>query len=263
MSVNRALQGLLGGLSSGLGGFQDQRQQQMENDQKVRQLQVQEAEAKRMAQVSEFERLKAAYEAANPSMDMDPQIAQGFAGKFPLIKSETGGMRRPFSVTEQAQDAQAKLTQLGITDKTMEREGFEFISQNPNMPHDQLSRLVARYGIGANQVPPTLQDIQSEAKAKFAPQIELAGINNAADLQQTGMQTAATKYSADQMYRRVTDAAGMKPVDPKKYSDWKMQYFATNPQAREMYNTATRDHGPAQAEVWLTEAYRQMFGPQE
>jgi hypothetical protein len=234
------LQGLLAGLGQGLQGFSSQRQQALENEQKARQIQVQEAEQKRLQQGQEFDRLKAAYSQLMGDQDLTAEESAPYrAVGLPFIKNpETGMLRRPESVEEQVQKMSINLPFQGQLAQT------KFA---PQAQEGQLDR----------------QNALALAAQRAQADQTLAGINNAADLQQTNISAGAQKYSADRMYDRVTDAAGMKPIDPKSYNDWKMTYFATSPGARDEYNKAVREFGADIAESVLLDQFKANFRPQQ
>jgi len=230
------LQGLLAGVGQGLGQIQSSRQQALENEQKARQIQVQEAEQKRMNQVLEWEKAKGAYESMMGEFgqeEITPLANQGL--KF--VKNPNGTFSRPLGAQEQ--------TQLKNIDPA-------FIGQKAQL----------EYAPRAADSALDRQNAITLANTQGQNQLNLAGVNNAADLKQTEMTTGATRYSADRMYDRVTDAAGMKPIDPKQYNEWKMTMFATSPGAREDYNKAVQEFGAEIAESVLLDQFKTNFRPQ-
>lgn len=259
----RGLQGLLGGLSGGLEGFVRQRDAQTEQARQQKLLQLQEAQNLRAQQAQEFEELQAAYRAANPDMDLDPELGQKFAGKFPLLKSDSGGFRRPYSIEEQSQNAQRKLAELNITEEGRKQKALELLRTNPtlmNAPQSEVQRFLLQQGLITN-VSALPSDIQTEAAAKFAPELagrkELAGIENAAQMARTLQQTAAQRYAADQMALGRGVTADLR--SDANYNSWKTGYLKSNLQAAREYNQIAREKGPGLAEEVLLRQYKLLF----
>jgi hypothetical protein len=244
MSLNRALQGLLGGLSGGLEEYTQQRNVQTEADQRARQIAVQEAEAKRMEQGQLFDQRKLAYAALMGDQDLSAQEAQPYVDVgLPFIKGPTGMLRRPQSVEERVQQA----------------------SIDPNIV-TQLATAKAVPEVAENALNRThetgIENLRSQRSlAELANALKIAQGHDAVSLANAATNAKSSGYTADRMYDRMTTVAGMKPIDAKKYTDWKMTYLASGP-ARAKYNDTVRQYGPEQTEQWLAELFRTTFGSQ-
>jgi hypothetical protein len=246
-----AIAGLLGGLSKGLNDWMGFRETQSQMDNRAKLTAIQEQQELRQKQAQEFENRKAQYLALNPETDLTEQEVQPFvASGFKFVKGQNG-FRRPFSVEEQADSAQRKLAELGITDKELQAKGWEFIAQNPNMPQDQLSRLVAQFRLPANSVAPTMQDVRDKAAIELDADREIEQIRAAARLAEA--REISNRPNAAALNIQVKDN------DPA-YLMWKRSYMR-NPGEAEAYNQAVQQFGAAHADSVLKKEYVQSIQP--
>lgn len=244
MSLVQALQGLVGGVNQGLGGFLDNRNQQMEQQNRERIAKVQEAEALRAQQAQQWEEDQAAYKSLMGEIDPSDPLVSRFAGKFPLVKTPSGKLSRPLGAQEQ--------TQLAQIDPN-------FISQKANLeyaPRAQDSMLDREHDV-------KLEGLRGQrSAAELANAIAIARLQEQGDTERTGMTTKASMYGADKAYDRTIDAAELKPdkpIDEAQYMVWKLQFLSDH-RAREVYNNLAADpsQGPNAAEEALRDKYKRV-----
>ena len=219
MSALRALQGLVGGLNSGLGNYTElqEQQAQMANRDKLTALQA-EAE-RRAAQAQEFEELKAKYLALNPEQDLDVQTAQPFISKgFSMVKGPTGFLRRPGSVQEQ---------------KGLNEMNPEFVQKIASAQHAPI----------AAEGELNRKSRFEELQAQLANAANIASGNNATSVQVAGMNNDARVLSAEAQAAAMRDRAmlGMegKAINEPEYIVWKNNYMR-DPVNAAHYNEALK-----------------------
>ena len=259
MSALRALQGLVGGLSSGLGTFTDLQKQQAEiaNREKLAQVAQQAEERQRMA--DEWEQQKAAYEAMTMPIAADDPLVGKIAGRLPLIKGADGMLSRPLSKAEQAADIAIKAGQL-------KQEGRDYIAQNPmalNNP-ETAYQVMAKFGFTPNEMQVGLPVQSAEAQAKYAPQaaVQLAGDEsaeriaagrNATDLSVAKTMSDRAAMMQQEQDERVALTAQNRAVDPVEFDVWSRTFKAKYPNE---YNHVLREHGQMGADNYLLDYYK-------
>lgn len=263
------LQGLLGGVNSGLGSILTQRQQQAENEQKARATAVLEEENRRQAQVAEWQQRKDAYDALVGGQEYDPTdpAVAPLVGKLPFHKAASGKLFRPLTPQEQKIDLDNKMGNISL-------EGQQFLRDNPSVldNYDTAMKVIARFGLDPRMAPKTLDYVKQAAEAEYGPQ----AANNAAQRENAltiaNIQAGASKYSADKMAERTNATAddqmerlrfqmANRPVDSKKFDEWKLTFLA-RPENRKKYNEIASAQGGVTADMLLLDAYREMFKPQ-
>lgn len=260
-----ALRGLLGGLGGGLNAFIDNRQQQLENDNKNRQILVQEQEAKRLQQAQEWEESKAAYEALTGEYDPNDATIQPMIGKLPFVKNPNGTLSRPMNQQEQHVDLQNKLLRLNDN-------GRKYFMENPQALEDYgaAQRIMLSFGFKPTDAPKTLQQIQAEANAEYAPRAADAALDRATQERIAAGRNATDVYQADKMYDsrqamlngqmdRLEFSALNRPINEDDYQMWLRTEFLPN--NREMYNQMLGKVDGQKLDSWVREAYLQARNP--
>ena len=242
MSGLAALAGLLGGVNSGLNNYVKVQSDQENDANRARLTAIQVAAERRAQQAQEFEKLKAQYNALNPDQELTAQDAQPFlTGGFRFQKGVNGGLVRPKSVEENV---------------ALQGLDINFLKQ----------KAAALYG-------PQAEAQAAEGTADRANRLLIAQEGNQNDLATTGMQTAATKYSADAMNKYRSDvldqrdtlanaAALNRPIVEKDYQTWKLVDLPKDQATMQHMKDALAAGVPqAQIEMTLRKMYAQSRAP--
>ncbi len=209
MSTIRALQGLFGGLNSGLGDYLQNQEKQAEMDNRAKLTAVQQLAEQRMAQKQAEEALQVRYNALSPEQDLTPEDAQPYiAAKMPIIKGPTGLLRRPKTVQEQST----------LTKLTPEYIGMEAEQQFAPQAKLKVSEGVLDREARMAELRAQLQNALGIQQSHDATSLAVADRNN------NGRVQAAEATSAAALARLQAGLEG-KEIDEPKYMLWKSKYM--------------------------------------